>query len=149
MRINDNAPFFSLKDNNGKYFNLTDYVGEKKKEPVKGIILNFFASYCAPCRYELPVLNSLVDEFEQKGIKVVIVGYGEDFDRIMRMLNPLKVDKPIILSDKYSKVGDQFGILGLPITFIIGADGRIKEIILGEIPNIGNVLRKRTAELFR
>ncbi|MEK7197190.1 MAG: redoxin domain-containing protein, partial [Nitrospirota bacterium] len=94
LNINDPAPLFSLRDGNNKYFHLSDYVTPSKKG-VKGIILNFFASYCKPCKNELPVLNSLVDEFGKKGIKIVIVGYGEDFDKINEMLSEIKVDKPI------------------------------------------------------
>lgn len=147
LSLNENAPFFSLKDNKGGYFHLSDYVGEKRKEPAKGVILNFFASYCPPCRTELPVINSLVDEFEKKGIKVVIIGYGEDFDRIMGMLNSLKVDKPVILSDKHSSVGNRYSIIALPTTFIIGPDAKIKEVILGELPNMEKVLRDLVASL--
>ncbi len=76
LNINDPAPLFSLRDSNNKYFHLSNYVnpsqsplakGGSKGSAVKGIILNFFASYCKPCKNELPVLNSLVDEFEKKG----------------------------------------------------------------------------------
>lgn len=142
LNINDPAPLFSLRDGNNKYFYLSDYVTPSKKG-VKGIILNFFASYCKPCKNELPVLNSLVDEFEKKGIKIVIVGYGEDFDKIKEMLNEIKVDKPIILSDVYSRIGAKYGVNGLPHTVIIGSDGKVKDIIRGELPEMEKNLRKR------
>lgn len=67
LTIDDNAPTFYLKDSRGKDFYLSNYIGN---ESVKGIILNFFASYCKPCRNELPILNFLVDEYEKRGIKV-------------------------------------------------------------------------------
>jgi len=71
LTINDEAPTFYLKDSKGKDFYLSNYIGNVS---VKGIILNFFASYCKPCRNELPILNSLVDESERREIKVVIIG---------------------------------------------------------------------------
>lgn len=81
LSINDPAPLFSLRDSNGDFFHLSDCVGAGKKESAKGIILNFFSSTCKPCKKELPVLNSLVDEFKAKGIKVAIIGHREDFDK--------------------------------------------------------------------
>lgn len=148
LNINDPAPLFSLRDGNNKYFHLSDYVTPSKKG-VKGIILNFFASYCKPCKNELPVLNSLVDEFEKKGIKIVIVGYGEDFDRIKEMLSGIKVDKPIILSDVYSRIGAKYGVNGLPHTVFIGSDGKVKDIIRGELPNIEKVLREKAGKMLK
>ncbi|MDO9289261.1 MAG: TlpA disulfide reductase family protein [Thermodesulfovibrionales bacterium] len=148
LNINDPAPLFSLRDGNNKYFHLSDYLTPSKKG-VKGIILNFFASYCKPCKNELPILNSLVDEFEKKGIKIVIVGYGEDFDKINEMLSKIKVDKPIILSDVYSRIGAKYGVNGLPHTVFIGSDGKIKDIIKGELPNIEKVLREKTGKLLK
>jgi len=146
---NDPAPPFSLRDSNGGNFFFSDYIGPKKKQQVKGIILSFFASYCEPCRHELPVLNSLVDEFEKKGIKVVIVGSKEDFDKISAMLDELKVDKPIILSDTYGKTGQKYGVTGLPMTFFIGADGKVKDMIRGELPNIEKALREKAGKLLK
>ncbi|MDP3110827.1 MAG: TlpA disulfide reductase family protein [Thermodesulfovibrionales bacterium] len=164
LSINDPAPLFSLRDSNNKYFHLSNYVNPSKENhpsqsplakggskggAVKGIILNFFASYCKPCKNELPVLNSLVDEFEKKGIKIVIVGYGEDFDKINEMLSKIKVDKPIILSDVYSRIGAKYGVNGLPHTVFIGSDGKIKDIIKGELPDIEKVLREKTGKLLK
>ncbi len=148
LNINDPAPLFSLRDGNNKYFHLSDYLTPSKKG-VKGIILNFFASYCKPCKNELPVLNSLVDEFEKKGIKIVIVGYGEDFDKIKEMLSEIKVDKPVILSDVYSRIGAKYGVNGLPHTVFIGSDGKVKDIIKGELPNIEKVIREKAGKLLK
>jgi len=149
LNINDPAPLFSLRDSNNDFFHLSDYVGGKKKENVKGIVLNFFSSTCKPCKKELPVLNSLVDEFKGKGIKVVIIGHKEEFDKIDEMLRGLKVDKPVILSDVYGKVGGKYGVYGLPLTVIIGSDGKVKDIIKGELPNIGKVLREKAGKLLK
>lgn len=133
FKPNDPAPAFSLRDNKGNDFSLDDVVGAKSKEKANGVILSFFASWCMACRYELPIINSLVDEMKNKGIRVVIVGFKEDFIRINGLLAELKVDKPVVVSDREGKVGEQYGIRFLPVTFFIGADGRIKHIIYGEI----------------
>ena len=156
LNINDTAPLFSLRDGDNKYFHLSDYItppnlplNKGRKGGVNGIILNFFASYCKPCKNELPVLNSLVDEFGKKGIKIVIVGYGEDFDKINEMLSTIKVDKPIILSDVYSRIGAKYGVHGLPHTVLIGSDGKVKDIIRGELPNIEKVIREKAGKMLK
>lgn len=145
LNAGEQAPLFSLRDIEGRYFHLSDHVGLNKKS--KGVILNFFASYCKPCRNELPVLNSLTPEFRSKGIEVVIVGFGEDFDKFEEMLSSLGVDKPTVLSDKYCKVGEKYSVRGLPKTFFIGSDGIIKDIINGELPDIEKMLREKARKL--
>lgn len=149
LQVNDAAPSFFLRDSGGNNFYLSDYVNGRKKENIKGIIIGFFASWCKPCRNELPVLNSLVDEFQSKGIKVVIIGYNEDFDKIDRMLAEIKVTKPLVLSDTYGKVSTKYCVRSLPVTFFIGKDGLIKDIIMGEAANIEAELRKRAGQLIQ
>jgi len=147
LSANDAAPPIALRDSSGTYFYLSDYTGLSAKKPAKGVIINFFASTCDPCRKELPALNSLVDELAQKNIKVVIIGYKEGFDAFMGMLEDLKVNKPVILSDPYGKTGKEYGVYGLPMTVFIGADGKVKEIIRGEVT--GKALKEKAAKFFK
>lgn len=133
LQLNDAAPAFSLRDSRGTVFSLADAVGAWKKEQVKGVVLSFFASWCVACRTELPLINSLVEELKGKGIKVVLVGFKEDFNHINALLTDLKVNKPVVLSDPYGEVGEKYGVRFLPVTYFIGADGTVKHIIYGEI----------------
>ena len=147
LSANDAAPPISLRNSGGTYFYLSDCTGPSAKKPVKGLIVNFFASTCDPCRKELPALNSLVDEFAVKNIKIVIIGYKEGFEAFMGMLEDLKVDKPVILSDPYGKTGKEYGVYGLPVTVFIGADGKLKEIVKGELT--GKALKEKAAKFFK
>ncbi len=149
LEVNNDAPLFSLRDKEGEFFHLSDNVGPKKKGNLKGIILNFFSSTCAPCKRELPILNSLTDEFAKKKIKIVIVGYQEDVDKVMEFLELLKVDKPLILADPHGWVGRKYSVKGLPMTFFIGSDGKIKEIIPGELPDFEKALREKAGKLLK
>ncbi len=133
LKPNDTAPAFSLRNADGYDIDLSDYVGAARKESVKGVILSFFATWCVECRNELPLINSLVDELKSKGIRVVIVAVKEDFDSINALLAELKVDKPIVLSDRYGKTAGKYGVRFLPATFFIGADARVKHVIYGGI----------------
>ncbi len=148
LKPNDTAPIFSLKDAEGKDFLLNDYVGAAKREKGNGVVLSFFASWCTGCRNELPLINSLVDEMKGKGIKVVLVDVKEDVDTIARFLAELKVDKPVVLSDRNGKVGDKYQVRFLPTTFFIGADGRVKDIIFGEIKD-ANELKEAAEKLLK
>lgn len=149
FKANDPAPSFALRDRSGGNFYFSNYIGPRKKKQVKGMILSFFASYCEPCKRELPVLNGLVDEFEKKGIMVVIVGFKEDFDKISEMLDEIRVDKPIVLSDAYGQTGRKYGVTHLPMTFFIGVDGKVKDMVRGDLPNIEKTLREKAARLLR
>jgi len=147
LSANDAAPPIALRDSSGKYFYLSDYTGPSAKKPAKGVIVNFFASTCEPCKKELPALNALVGEFDKKNIRVVIIGYKEGFDGFMGMLEDLKVAKPLILSDPYGKAGKEYGVYGLPMTVFIGADGKVKEIARGELT--GKALKEKAAKSFK
>src|SRR3990172_221516 len=133
LKLNDPAPTFSLRESEGRDFYLSDVVGDEAKDKARGVILGFFATWCTGCRNELPIINSLVDELNGKGIKVVMVDIKEDFDEIGAFLAELKVDKPIVLSDRYGKVMEKYQIRFLPTTYFIGADGTVKDMIFGEI----------------
>jgi cytochrome c biogenesis protein CcmG, thiol:disulfide interchange protein DsbE len=133
LSLNDPAPDFSLRDVKGNVFSLVDVVGARKKEELHGVVLSFFATWCVPCRTELPLMNSLVDELQGKGVKVVLVGFKEKIDRISALLTDLRVDKPVVVNDQSGEVGEKYGVRFLPITFFIGGDGTVKHIIYGEI----------------
>lgn len=133
LKPNDSAPAFSLRDSAGKDFYLSDIVGERSKEKVNGVVLSFFASWCIPCRNELPIINSLVDELRGEGVKVVIVNVKENFHTINALLADLKVGKPLVLSDPYGEASEKYQVRFLPVTFFIGGDGKIRHIIYGEI----------------
>ena len=145
-KANDPAPAFSLKDRDGKDFTLSDVVGANPKNKANGVILGFFASWCVPCRNELPFFDSLVDELKGKGVKVVIIAFMEDFDQVRGLLSELKVTKPLVLSDQHGAVAEKYGVRFLPVTFFIGSDGKIKEVIYGEIEG-EKELRERAGKL--
>lgn len=146
LNVNDLAPMFSIRDIKEKDFYLSDLVGATKKENNNGVVLSFFASWCAPCRNELRLINSLVDELKDKGIEIVIVGFKEDPDTIGNLVAELKVDKPVVVCDQYGKVGEKYGVRFLPTTFFIGSDGRVKDVAFGEIKG-AKELREKAGKL--
>ncbi len=135
VKVNDSAPAFSLRDRTGKDYSLDDVLAEMRKQNGHGMVLGFFASWCVPCRNELPRINSVVDDLRGKGVAVVLVGVKENFHLIDGMLGDLKVDKPVVLSDEDGKTAEKYGVRFLPVTFFIGVDGKVKDVIYGEIAN--------------
>ena len=146
LKPNDTAPIFSLRDSAGNEFSLSDFIGAKSKENINGVVLSFFASWCIPCRNELPIVNPLSDELQGKGVKIVIVGVREGFASINALLVDLKVDKLTALSDQDGKVSELYQIRFLPVTFFIGGDGKIKHVLYGEIES-AQTLRNRADDL--
>jgi thiol-disulfide isomerase/thioredoxin len=135
LKLNDAAPVFSLSDARGKDVSLSDVLNTAKNGKVNGVIVSFFASWCAPCRLELPLMNSLADELKGKGITIVLVDVKENFDTINALLAELKVNKPVVLSDRSGKTAESYQVRFFPTTFFIGPDGRVKDMIFGEIKN--------------
>jgi thiol-disulfide isomerase/thioredoxin len=151
LRLNDSVPVFSLPDSTGNVFYLSDVVGPRRKKNGQnghGVILSFFASWCVPCRNELPLINSFVDELKNTGITVVLVDVKEDIKTINAVLAELKVDKPVVVSDRDGRTTEQFGVRFFPTTFFINADGKVKDVVYGGI-NGERELRRSVQKLLK
>ena len=135
LKLNEPAPLFSLQEVNEKDFTLGDVVGAGSTKKGNGVIVSFFASWCPPCRQELPIMNSLVNEFRGKGITVVLINVKESLDTVKVLLKELQVDQPVVLRDADGKTGEKYEIRFLPTTFFIGADGKLRDVIYGGIEN--------------
>ena len=143
LKVNDPAPLFSLSElGNGRF----SFAPPEPQGGRKGTIIAFFASWCMPCRDELPMLNGLAEEMRSRGITIVLVNVKEDAGLVKRLLADLKVDKPVVVSDRDGKVTEQYQVLFLPTTFFVSADGRVKDIIFGEIRDAAQ-LRKSAATI--
>lgn len=117
------APEFTLKDLDGKPHKLSDYRG-------KVVAVNFWATWCPPCRKELPSMERTYQTLKHKNFVILGVEVGEEWDAVQSFLNQVPVTYPILL-DKDSAVSQKWKIIGLPATYLIDARGRIVEIING------------------
>ena len=131
--IGDYAPKFALTDLNKKTVSLDDYKGKK-------VILNFWATWCPPCVNEMPLLQEIHTSHSsplfkrgEKGDFVVIgINYNEDYDRVKKFISEKGVTFTILI-DSDLKVSMDYGVIGLPVTFFIDREGRIKEKFKGEL----------------
>lgn len=107
----------------------------------RAVILNFWATWCPPCRREMPALNTVHLKYASQGVTIVGVDVGESHDTVQRFVEQMEVTYPIWLNagafardfDNSSDVYKRFGGVGLPTTFFIDAGGVIRWIHVGEL----------------
>ncbi len=96
----------------------------------KVVLVNFWASWCAECRPEMPVLERLHRELGPRGLAVVGINAREDAAKVRRYATQLGLTFPLVL-DVDGRINDQYGVIGLPTTFLIGRDGRAVAFAVG------------------
>lgn len=119
--VDRQAPQFELTDRQGQVHRLSDYRGEV-------IFLNFWASFCEPCREEMPSMEALVREYEDRGMVMIAVSVDdgwEDVDNFMASFLPGERSAMTVLLDETESTMHSFGTELLPETYIIDRDGRI------------------------
>ena len=118
------APDFALQSIDGKTVRLSDFRG-------KAVLLNFWATYCAPCRIEMPWFVELQDRYAAEGLQVVGVAMDDASpDDIEKFASELGVNYPILVGEE--TVGNAYGgVQFLPSTFYIGRDGKVVGKVFG------------------
>lgn len=111
------ATNFTLELTNGKKFNLSDYKG-------KPVLINFFASWCLPCREEMPVLEKVVQEYEPKGVVFLGIAVDDTEEKMKDFIAKYGVTFPVGL-DKTAAIQKSFGLYGIPTTYFIDRQGVI------------------------
>lgn len=98
----------------------------------KGVMLNFWATYCEPCKVEMPYMEKLYPEYKDKGVEIVAVNLDATQIVIDKFLDKYDLTFPIV-HDTKSQVLDQYGVEPLPSTFFINPDGEVEEIVEGAL----------------
>jgi len=111
------APDFTLPELTGKKVALAEYRG-------KLVFLNFFATWCAPCRQEMPAMERLYRSYRDKGLVLVAVNVRETAREIPAFIRELKLTFPVLL-DGDGAVAYKYMVRGLPATYLIGRDGQM------------------------
>jgi peroxiredoxin len=108
----------SFKDINGKPFALSDYKG-------KVVLLDFWATWCPPCRKEIPGFIELYNSYRSRGFVVIGVSMDDSRSDIKRFARRFKMNYPILIGAGRDDLEPAFGPLPLPTAFVIGRDGSI------------------------
>ncbi len=112
------APNFSRMDLNHKQMNLADYRG-------KVVLLNFWATWCAPCLAEIPRFVQWQQEYGAHGLQVIGISMDDDAQPMRSAYRKYKLNYPVVMGDE--KIGEMYGdIFGLPVTFLIDRSGKIR-----------------------
>jgi cytochrome c biogenesis protein CcmG/thiol:disulfide interchange protein DsbE len=110
---------FTLKDMNGASVHLADFKG-------RVILLNYWATWCGPCKVEIPDLVALQDQYKDKGFVVLGVSQDDDPETLRSFAGTFKMNYPILVGRDLPEVLDAQGPLwGLPTSYLIGRDGTI------------------------
>lgn len=122
--LNKPAPQFARPDLNGRQIELKSYRG-------KVVLLNFWATWCAPCQVELPRFEAWQKKYGAQGLQVVAVSMDDADAPVKKTVRRLHLGFPVLMGD--AKLGDSYGdVLGLPITFLIDRNGLVVAKIKGE-----------------
>lgn len=122
--INSRAPDFTLKDLNGKTVSLSAFKG-------KVVLLNFWATWCPPCREEMPALNKLYHETKHRGFEIIAVSTDKSVSDTKGFLQKNKLDFPVLFDEDRS-VAKLYRVFSMPTTFLIDRNGMIVEKFYGE-----------------
>jgi cytochrome c biogenesis protein CcmG/thiol:disulfide interchange protein DsbE len=118
------APEFTLKDGQGQDVSLSDFRG-------KVVLLNFWATWCGPCKIEMPWFVDFQRKYKDQGFSVVAVSLDEEgWDVVRPFAEDMKLNFPVLLGD--DELAESFGgVQALPTTFIIDKEGRIYNSHMG------------------
>ncbi|GGN56548.1 thiol-disulfide oxidoreductase ResA [Oceanobacillus indicireducens] len=128
-RVGDPAPDFQLtqinKNSDLETLRLSDYEG-------KGVMLNFWATWCKPCEAEMPYMQELYPKYKDKGVEIVAVSLDTTELVVDRFIDRYDLTFPIP-HDKNGEIRDLYKVGPIPSTFFINPDGEIQEVVNGAL----------------
>lgn len=122
--VNKRAPEFELRDLNGQMLDLARYRG-------KVVLLNFWATWCAPCQIEMPTFSRWQSQYGSQGLQIIGISMDDDAAPARKLVNRMKLTYPVAMGD--ARLGRRYGgVLGLPLTLLIDRSGVVRARFQGE-----------------
>ena len=120
------APDFALKSSTGENMRLSEYRGDV-------VMINFWATWCGPCRQEMPLLDELYQRYSRVGFNLLGVNIDDDSRRAMQMIEELGVDFPVLF-DATKRVSEMYDVDAMPVTVIVDREGTVRYVHQGYKP---------------
>jgi peroxiredoxin len=122
----DLAPDFEFSGFDGERMRLSDFRG-------RPVFVTFWATWCLPCRQEMPQMDELLRQYQRQGLAVIAVNNGERFNPARAFIEKLGVNLTAVAYDPSQDVVRKYQVLGMPTSFFIDADGVITQVVRGEL----------------
>ena len=128
--VGSKAPTFYLKSLDGGEFFLSRLVGEpitgfRKESGKKTVVLSFFATWCIPCKGELPLLERIYREYSNESLEVILIDVEENENKVKAYIDSLGLNIPVLM-DFHGVVAQKYNVVALPTLLIINKDGIIE-----------------------
>lgn len=120
------APDFALKSASGDNLRLSEYRGEV-------VMINFWATWCGPCRQEMPLLDELYGRYERVGFELLGVNIDDDSGKAMDMIAELGVRFPVLF-DADKSVSERYEVETMPVTILVDRNGTVRHVHQGYKP---------------
>ena len=120
------APDFVLKSATGENLRLSEYRGDV-------VMINFWATWCGPCRQEMPLLDELYGRYQRVGFNLLGVNIDDDPRRAMAMVNELGISFPVLF-DEDKKVSKLYEVEAMPLTILLDREGTVRHVHHGYQP---------------
>jgi peroxiredoxin len=136
------APDFRFKDQSGKQFSLSDFRG-------KVVLVNFWATWCSPCREEMPSLESLLRQMDSNNLKMLALSVDDSWVQVNEFMHESGIALPVY-ADFDKQIATRYGTLKFPETYVVDKKGKIVLKVIGAAdwvaPDMVAYLRKLAAE---
>ncbi len=120
------APDFALKSTTGENLRLSEYRGDV-------VMINFWATWCGPCRQEMPLLDELYARYHRVGFNLLGVNIDDDTARALRMVEELDLHFPVVF-DTRKEVSRLYNVEAMPATILVDREGKIRHVHHGYKP---------------
>ena len=123
LKPGSEPPAFELADLQGEVHNLDSYIG-------KPLIINFWGTFCPPCRNEMPALQAEYEKWQGQGLELIGINLSEDRVSVQQFASSVGAKFPILL-DRNKRTEKRYGLKEYPTTYFIDAKGKIQDIVVG------------------
>jgi len=139
--ISGPAPDFTLKSRSGENVKLSELRGQV-------VMINFWASWCGPCRQEMPILEQIYRHYQPMGFTLLGINVEEDSSAANKVLKDISVSFPVLYDNK-NQVSESYQVRAMPSTFLIDRDGQVRYMHKGYQSGYEDAYPEQVRELIR